>query len=138
MRTKISIRNKSYNIEISKIKENLFKVKVEDENYFFIQDRSGSLILLERKDYPTFDIKEKIEVIPNLPQQKEVRTPIAGIVSKIYIKEGDIVKPGSPVVTLMAMKMENEIISESHGKVKNIKIKEKQFVNAEEVLMTLE
>jgi len=138
MRTRISIKNKSYDIEISKVKENLFKVKVKNKDYFFTQDKSGELIFLEKRGYPSLDAQERIEIVPNLPQQREIKTPIAGIVSKIHIKEGDTIKAGQTIITLAAMKMENEIISESYGKVKKIRVKKNQFVNTEEILITLE
>ena len=138
MKTKISIKNKSYNIEISKIKENLLKVKVEGEEYFFSRDESGELTLLEKQDFPIIDTLEKSEVVPNFPQEKEIKTQLAGIVSKVHIRKEETVKPGKTVVTLIAMKMENEIISEGYGRVKEIKVKEKQFVNSGDTLIVLE
>jgi len=138
MKTKIFLKDKSYNIEISEIKENLFKVRVENEDYFFSKDEFDKLVLIERRDYPSLESLKGGEIIPNLPQEKEIKTPIAGVVSKIHIKEGETVRAGQVVVTLVAMKMENEITSESYGKVKRVEIKENQFVNSGEKLITLE
>ncbi|PJC47325.1 MAG: hypothetical protein CO034_02980 [Parcubacteria group bacterium CG_4_9_14_0_2_um_filter_35_11] len=138
MKTKIFLKDKSYNIEISEIKENLLKVRVENEDYFFSKDEFDRLVLIERKDYPSLESIRKSEVVPNLPQEKEIKTPIAGIVSKIHVKDGETIRIGQPVITLVAMKMENEIISESYGRVKEIEVKEKQFVNSGEKLIILE
>jgi len=138
MKTKIFLKDKSYNIEISEIKENLLKVRVENEDYFFSKDEFDRLVLIERKDYPSLESIRKSEVVPNLPQEKEIKTPIAGIVSKIHDKDGETIRIGQPVITLVAMKMENEIISESYGRVKEIEVKEKQFVNSGEKLIILE
>jgi len=138
MKTKISIKNKSYHIEISKIKDNLLKVKVEKEEYFFARDESGELTLLDKQDYPKIDTLEKTEVVPNLPQKKEIKTQLAGIVSKVHVRKEETVKSGQTVITLIAMKMENEIISESYGRVKQVKVKEKQFVNSGDTLIVLE
>ena len=138
MKTKIFLKDKSYNIEISEIKENLLKVRVENEDYFFSKDEFDRLVLIERKDYPSLESIRKSEVVPNLPQEKEIKTPIAGIVSKIHVKNGETIRIGQTVITLVAMKMENEIISESYGRVKEIEVKEKQFVNSGEKLIILE
>lgn len=138
MKTKIVIKNKPYNIEISEIRKGLFKVRVESQDFFFVKDGSGKLTLIKEKDYPGLDVQGKNEVISNVSQQKEIKTPIAGIISKIYVKKGEMVKPDQVVITLVAMKMENEIISEGHGRVKKICVKEKQFVNSEDILILLE
>jgi len=63
---------------------------------------------------------------------------LAGIVSSIAVKIGETVKPGGKVATLIAMKMENEIVSEGYGKIKEIKVKENQFVNNGDILIILE
>jgi len=138
MKTKIVIKNKPYNIEISEVRKSLFKVRVEKQDFFFVKDRSGKLILIEKKDYPGLDVRDKNEVISNVSQQKDIKTPIAGIISKNYVKKGETVRPDQVVITLVAMKMENEIISEGHGRVKKVCVKEKQFVNSEDTLILLE
>ena len=43
---------------------------------------------------------------------ESLRAPIAGKVVKVLVAVGDQVAPGSPVIVLEAMKMENELISE--------------------------
>ena len=49
-----------------------------------------------------------------------VSAPIAGRIVKLHVAVGDEVAPGTSVVVLEAMKMENELIAERGGKVSKI------------------
>jgi len=138
MRTKIKIGKNTYHIDISEIKENLLKIRVDDEDYFFTEDRFQNLVPIEKKDYSSLKNSLENGAVCGVSEEKEIKAPIAGTLSKIYVREGQEIKPGKVVATLISMKMENEIISETCGKVKEIKVKEGQFINANEVLVTLE
>ncbi len=138
MQTEIKIKDKNYRIEVFETEEGFIRVKINQENYFFAEKKSGRLVSVkpEKKD-SDFDSEENGIVWESLAE-KEIRSPIAGIISTIDVKKGDKVKPGQKAATLIAMKMENEIIAEAAGVVKEIRIKEKQFVNSGEILITLE
>src|SRR3569623_1945375 len=51
---------------------------------------------------------------------ESIRAPIAGKVVKVLVAVGDTVAPGSPVIVLEAMKMENELVSERGGTVAQV------------------
>lgn len=134
MKTEIKIGDKVYQVEISEISDGLLKVRVNDKDYFFTKNESGELVFSE-------EVKPSLkegEVILEGLVEKEIKSPITGIISAIYVKKGDKVKPGQKVLTLISMKMENEIISESFGQVREVKVKENQFVNTGDVLIVLE
>lgn len=138
MKTKIKIEEKVYQVEISEIKENLIKVRVDDKDYFFTKNKFGELIPVDTRTKDFGVLIEESEVLWETLAEKEIRSPIAGIISSINVKPGEVIKPGQKVATLIAMKMENEIVSEISGIVKEIKIKENQSVDAGEVLIILE
>ena len=48
---------------------------------------------------------------------RRMRAPIAGKVVKVLVAVGDQVAPGTPVIVLEAMKMENELVAERGGTV---------------------
>ena len=50
----------------------------------------------------------------------EVRADLPGVVSSLFVKEGDEVEKGQPLGILEAMKMENEILAPRNGKIKVI------------------
>lgn len=136
MQTIIKIGEKSYKIETSEIKEDLLKVRVNDKDYFFTKNEFGELAFLE--DFQTIPSLRENGVVLEGFEAKEIKSPIAGTISLIFVKKGEKIKPGHKVATLISMKMENEIISEGYGKVKEIKIKENQLVNAGDTLIVLE
>ncbi len=68
---------------------------------------------------------------------KEVAAPLAGTISEIAVAAGDIVSAGQKLLTLSAMKMENEILSEIDGKIKEIRITQNQKVAEGDILIVL-
>ena len=134
MKTSIKIGDKIYQIEIEEPREGLLRVMVNDKEYFFTKNELGELTALE--DFKT-SLKET-EIVSGASIGKEIKSPLAGVISAIMVKKAEQIKPGQRVVTLIAMKMENEIISEGYGKIKEIKVKENQFVNSGDVLIILE
>ena len=71
-------------------------------------------------------------------KQKELKAPMPGLVVKIEVEEGQMVKIGEGILIMEAMKMENEIKSPYEGKVKKILVREKQTVDKDQVLLVLE
>jgi biotin carboxyl carrier protein len=137
MKTKIKIGDKSYQVEISELKEDLVKVRVGDADFFFSKNEFGEVVPVEDQDERLKTLTEENGVYLETLTEKEIKSPIAGTLSSIEIKRGDNLKPGQKVATLIAMKMENEIIAETLGEVKEIKVKEGQFVNAGDILIVL-
>jgi biotin carboxyl carrier protein len=75
---------------------------------------------------------------PRTAQRGEtIRAPIAGKVVKVLVAVGDTVAPGSPVIVLEAMKMENELIAERGGTVASIGKAAGQAVDTGDVLVEL-
>jgi biotin carboxyl carrier protein len=50
----------------------------------------------------------------------EVRAPMPGLLKAVHVKEGDIVEAGTALMTLEAMKMENELLAPARGRVTRI------------------
>ncbi len=66
-----------------------------------------------------------------------VTAPIAGRIVKIHCAIGDVVAPGTSVVVLEAMKMENELIAERGGTVSKIFRQAGESVDTAEKLVEL-
>ena len=60
-----------------------------------------------------------------------------GRVVSIKVKEGDSVKTGSPILVLEAMKMQNEVISNIDGVVREIRVSEGDLVESGDVLVVI-
>lgn len=63
--------------------------------------------------------------------------PIPGLITKVKVKEGDKINPGEGLVVLEAMKMENEIKSDSEGIVKKILVSEGMPVDKDQELILI-
>ncbi len=66
-----------------------------------------------------------------------IHPPMPGRVISIKVKEGDSVKIGSPILVLEAMKMQNEVISNIDGVVREIRVSEGDLVESGDVLVVI-
>lgn len=86
----------------------------------------------------TYEVNTKQEIEETLFEDKSdkgsgdgkniVTAPLPGTISEIKVKPGDKVKDGQPLIKLIAMKMENEIVSQIDATVKEVKVKVKETV----------
>jgi biotin carboxyl carrier protein len=67
-----------------------------------------------------------------------IATPMPGKVIKILVSVGDQVAEDDEIMILEAMKMENPIYSTAAGKIQEIRIKEGEAVNVDQILAVLE
>jgi len=70
-------------------------------------------------------------------EEKLVKAPMAGVVLKILVSEGQKVKVGDKLLIFEAMKMENELYSEYAGEVKEILVKEGENIETGQILMKI-
>lgn len=66
-----------------------------------------------------------------------VNAPLAGAILAVKVKPGDSVKYGQVLLTLEALKMENEIVAPQDGVVKEILVSTGATVNVGDTLVTL-
>lgn len=66
-----------------------------------------------------------------------VKAPIPGLVTRVMVQPGDAVDAGQPLLTLEAMKMENEVLSPRAGVVSDLNVTPGQSVALEEVLVEI-
>jgi acetyl-CoA carboxylase biotin carboxyl carrier protein len=67
----------------------------------------------------------------------EIKSIITGIVLAITVQKGEQVSNGQEVVIIESMKMAIPIESGESGKVEDIKVKVGDFVNENDVLLTI-
>lgn len=124
-----------------------FTFNNQDKNYeveIIDRDEQGVKITVNGKTFSYGgSVKSEVPAVPQtiIPKRnlstKEVRAVLSGTISEISIKEGDIIKAGQKLLTLSAMKMENEILAECDGRIKEVRAAQNQKVKEGEVLITL-
>jgi len=119
-------KGKEYQIKIEDCGERGVRVAVNGKEFCFGADTAVEAAPVAQTAMPK-----------RLLGAKEVAAPLAGTISEIAIRAGDIVSAGQKLLTLSAMKMENEILSEIDGKIKEIKITQGQKVAEGDILIVL-
>jgi len=81
----------------------------------------------------TATVSKAIKVqLPN-----EIGSPLQGSLSKILVKEGDVVKEGHPLFIIEAMKMENTVTAPMSGTIKKIYLSEKTLVAQDDLVVEI-
>lgn len=68
----------------------------------------------------------------------EVGAPIPGAVSTLHVKVGQVMNQGEPLLVMEAMKMQTSVYAPVSGAVKEIAVKQRDSVEAHDLLLVLE
>jgi biotin carboxyl carrier protein len=66
-----------------------------------------------------------------------IESPITGVIVEISVSVGEEVSDGDLLVVIESMKMENEILSEYDGTVREILIRQNQNISQEDPMLIL-
>ena len=66
-----------------------------------------------------------------------IESPITGVIVEISVSVGEEVSDGDLLVVIESMKMENEILSEYDGTVKEVLIRQNQNISQEDPMLIL-
>ncbi|MNV50382.1 Biotin/lipoyl attachment protein [compost metagenome] len=64
-----------------------------------------------------------------------IGSPLQGLLSKVFVKAGDVVKKNQPLFMIEAMKMESNITAIADCVVKNIVLTEGTIVNTDDLVL---
>ena len=137
----ITVHGESYRVKVAGAGH-----KVEGKRPFFlkIDDRLEEVMiesLTEVIPSTAGEIEAKpttTSVRPKAMKKGDVTAPIPGKVTSIKVSEGAKVFAGDTLLTVEAMKMENEVHTPMDGIVKKIYVKVGDSVNPDETLMVIE
>jgi biotin carboxyl carrier protein len=126
---KVYVNNKELMVKL-----NEDKIIIEGKAFYidFVEDGEPSLIIINGMAYIASKISLTDESI------KEIKIPISGKITDVFVRAGTEVKEGDILAILQAMKMENRIKSPRNGKIKEIKASKNQSVKGGDVLVTFE
>ena len=124
---RINFEGQTYILEIEKIEEesvrDLMAEVLKPESQVVLPDAVASLYSAESGA---------------IPQSLTVRSPLSGTVVDILVQEGSRVEEGNPVLTVEAMKMENDIIAPKSGVLVRLAVRENQTVASGAVLFEIQ
>jgi biotin carboxyl carrier protein len=132
-------------------------VKVNSQEFSALYNgRSFNIEVIESKEPKHYNVntlyfKFDVEVVDNESRYRQsrmqskhilndniIRSPMPGKVVRIFVKPGDIVEAGQPLIVLSAMKMESEFKAGRRGVVKEIPVKEGYTVDNDQLLVVIE
>ena len=119
MKIKVKVENKLYEVEIEELNTLPIIARIGDETFE---------IWPEKDDLPAGQ-PNRSQHQPNFPgmesssKDKVVSAPLPGIVTEIFIKPGNAIIKGAPLLIIEAMKMKNKIHSGRSGTISLVHIK---------------
>ena len=127
-----------------------FELKFDGKKYHceLVADQSELGQLTIRINHRTFQVKKAHALDsliaamgldkPKLRKLKEMQAPMPGRVTAVHVKVGDQIEPGTPLLSLEAMKMENVLKAEGIGVVSALEITEGDVVEKGALLVRFE
>ena len=125
----IIYQKKSYNADLiaHNPDDKTFTIRVNTNNYTLSLKNQYDLLL------------DKLGMANlNTKKVSEIKAPMPGLVLDIKVSPGQVLKKGDPVLILEAMKMENILKATGEGVVKEIRVKQADAVEKNQVMVTLE
>jgi biotin carboxyl carrier protein len=116
----------------------------KDSSYLVdVINKGTEYTVYTRGAYRTFKVyneeallHESLKAGGGMGSSDNLSSGMPGKIVKIFVKPGDILKEGDPIVIMEAMKMENEMRAKAEVKIKEILVKEGENVESGEILVT--
>jgi len=140
-------KKNKYDYHLKSVGNNRYFFKLDGKSYLVqMQRNNGTFNVTVDGEYFEFRVEDErmrtLRELVNKAAQSSgeqlVTAPIPGLITGIKISEGDKVTVGDGLITLEAMKMENEIKSGFEGTVKKILIENGAAVEKDQKLLVIE
>ena len=137
---KFNINGKGYEAIVEETERNTARVELNGKSYTVQIEKEEAVvspkIAVVKPTSSSADFEAPQQVVTG--NAGSIKSPLPGNVSKIKVQEGQAVKAGDVLMTIEAMKMENEVMAPAAGKVKKIYVAEGKAVQQGEALIDLE
>jgi biotin carboxyl carrier protein len=135
---KFLIKGRKYDVNILSLDGNVAKLKVNDEDYVVeiernVKPNKTPIVVRSSIKEPRKEIEKK-----SGGPKTEIKSPLPGIIVKLFVRPGESVSKNQQLFSLEAMKMENEIKAERDGVISGIRVTEGQSVLQDEVIMEMD
>lgn len=141
---KLTINGNIYEVEIQNIEDNIADVDVNGTVYKVELDKALETVktpkLVRSVSVPSTDSSPSIAKTSSPSQPKgtgSIKSPLPGVILDIHVREGDMVKVGQKLLTLEAMKMENNINADKEGRVVTLKVSKGDSVMEGDILIVI-
>ncbi len=101
--------------------------------YFKVNGQTRSVIVADR----TLKIEKKENQKISPENDGHIGAPLQGMLSKLLVKQGDVVKKNTPLFVIEAMKMETTVTAPTEGKVARLVLNEKTMVQSNDLVLEI-
>lgn len=134
---KFTIQGNQYEVDVKSVEENLAQVEVNGTQYEVeihrqVQARKTPVLMRNPVKSP-----EPAHLSAGT-KFLAVRSPLPGNILTVSKKNGDSVKMGDLVLVYEAMKMENKILAEKDGIIRNMKVNPGDNILQDDILYEIE
>jgi biotin carboxyl carrier protein len=126
MEFEIEFDGKKFKIKIIKTAEGT-KIKINEKEFIFTEKEKPNKIFT-----PQFLISKKETL-----EKEKILAPIPGELGEVFVKEGEKIKKGQKLLTIFAMKTENEILAPREGIIEKIFVKKGEKVQKDQELLEI-
>jgi len=119
--------NHKYQVDILEKNQNKYTIMVNGVWYYFSIETPISY--KRRKFLHKTGTTSKVE---------KITAPMPGKILDVLVEENSEIKQGESIIILEAMKMQNEILSITSGKVKKVYVKQNDLVMKDDILIEIE
>jgi len=134
---KFTIQGNQYDVDVKSIEGNLAQIEVNGTNYDVEIQRQVQVTKTPILVRNPVKVPEPAHMSAGT-KFLAVRTPLPGNILTISKKNGDPVKKGEPVLVYEAMKMENKILAEKDGFIRNMKVNPGDSILQDDILFEIE
>lgn len=146
---KIKIDEKFFEYDYKFVSDNVIDLRIGTKNYLIDiseKDEDNLLELGVGGNIHIAECKSELEMLAESLSgskgesklNKEIHSPMPGIIVKMNVIEGQNVRKGDVLLVLEAMKMENEIKAAKDCMIRKINVSERNSVEKNELLLILE
>ena len=136
-----TINGNKYSVEIRNFESNVATVEVNGTTYdveLHKEIKQPKTPTLVRKEVKSSQGSGAVQQKPAAGSGFKVKAPLPGTILEIHIKPGDKINKGQNLITMEAMKMENNVLAEKEGTVKDIKVSQGDNVLQDDILIEME
>ena len=144
----LSVDDQIYEVDIVKVRSQEFSLIHKGQSY--------NIEVVENEKPKHYNVnalnfKFDIEVVDNESRYRQnrmqggaiqsdntIKSPMPGKVVKVFVKPGDHVEAGQPLIVLSAMKMESEFKAGNRGIVREVPVKEGDTVDNNQLLVVID
>lgn len=121
-----SMNDKLYQCEITLRDQNRITVKVNGVEYKFSLESIFSYLR-----------QNMLNKGNEIAAENNIKSQMPGKIVDVFMSEGDLVNEGEPILSLEAMKMQNEINASCNGVIRKIHVQPGQSVMQDELLVEI-